>query len=118
MKEKHTNDIVVEAELPISVEEIAYELGQPASFDAVFQLLTTAPEIVEKNIQRTAETYIQEQKARVRVRSIRLEYVDSKSRALAVAYFKAELTGIPEEFAKVIGEEKLFQSQEYPTLAQ
>lgn len=102
--------IAIEAELPISLSELArYTLTKKGeSEEKIITVLDENPSRANRAMKRIARKAISDKKAKVQLKELEFDYMDSARMWHGVAYFKATLKGTEEELKKIAGEDKLF----------
>lgn len=109
-KQKFEN-IEIEAEFPMAVEELAFEImvkGEKVT--DMINILETEPQRANEAVKRMLEAEMKDKVLDVIVKNVCLDYIDSYNIIYAVSYFKVKLEGIEKDLKKVAGnEDKLFQ---------
>lgn len=100
--------ITIEAELPISLDELTlYALKHKEDKSRLFDLLYNKPETVNIKIKKIIKEIICNKKLNIKIKKLKFDYNDSEDFVMGISYFNVKLEGTAGELQKIAGENKI-----------
>jgi hypothetical protein len=109
MQKTKTENIIIEAELPVPLGELAiYALPKKEDVSAIVGLLDNKPYTANFVMTKIVKGIIRKKKLNLKLLKLEYDYSDSNSIDFGVAYFKARLEGMEKNLKRIAGENKVF----------
>src|ERR1019366_9299796 len=109
MQKTKTENIIIEAELPVPLGELAiYALPKKEDVSAIVGLLDNKPYTANFEMTKIVKGIIRKKKLNLKLLKLEYDYSDSNSIDFGVAYFKARLEGMEKNLKRIAGENKVF----------